>query len=463
MQVQMHEIFRGAFCVSFVFHRFMKKVYLETFGCQMNVSDTERASTLLEKKGFEIVADEKSADVVLLNTCSVREKAEHKLYTRVGQLRNSERPKPKIGIMGCVAQLEGETLFRKIEGVDFVIGTQAVGRIHDAIDFSYALGEPFADLAEREAEYDWTVSETSRNSPHVAFVPIIEGCNKFCTYCIVPFSRGRERSLPASEIVRQVLELRRRGIREVHLIGQNVNSYRPKTDCGLEKFHGATAFSRLLRAVAATGMERVKFTTSFPRDFHTDIVTALNEHENLCNWVHLPVQSGSDRILKAMRRGHTAENYRRRIDAVRDSPRAISLTTDLIVGFPGETDEDFEETLALFEYCQFDSAYIFKYSERPGTPAAQMADDVSAEEKSRRFLALEKLHKKFMLRSLEGMIGKTVEVLVEKHSAKNQEEFSGHTACQKVVNFKSLKGVLGAILPVRITQSKMNSLYGEAL
>ena len=370
----------------------MKKVYLETFGCQMNVSDSERVATRLISEGYKITSDEAAADVILLNTCSVREKAEHKLYTRVGQIRNSARENRQlVGVLGCVAQLEGETLFNGRNEIDFVIGTKAVGRVGEAIEKVSDGHKDFADLGEREENYDWTVAESQRNSPYVAFVPIIEGCNKFCTYCIVPFARGRERSLPASVIIREVLQLRRRGIKEIHLIGQNVNSYRPLTESGLENFRGATAFSRLLRAVAATGIERIKFNTSFPRDFHADIVTALNEHDNLCNWVHLPVQSGSNNILKAMRRGHTVENYLEKIDNIKNSPRRLSLTTDIIIGFPNETAADFRETLKMADYCKFDAAYIFKYSPRPGTPAFGMEDNVSGEEKTRRFLELEEL------------------------------------------------------------------------
>lgn len=427
----------------------------------MNVSDSERAATLLEAKGYEIVPREDSADIVLFNTCSVREKAEHKLYTRIGEVRKSRREKPMIGIMGCVAQLEGETLFDKAEGVDFVLGTKAVGRLDQAIDKVNLKGEGYLDLDDREENYDWNVSEQQRLSRHVAFVPIIEGCNKFCTYCIVPFSRGRERSLPASEIIEHVLELRRRGIKEVHLIGQNVNSYRPKTDIGLELFSGATPFSKLLRAVAATGMERVKFTTSFPRDFHPDIVTAMNENENLCNWVHLPVQSGSDRVLKSMRRGHTIENYKKRIDVIRSSSRNISLTTDIIVGFPGETEEDFKDTYRLFEYCQYDMAYIFRYSVRLGTPSAALVDNVSFEEKTRRFLELDKLQRATTSNSLKSLLGSVVEVLAERASTKNPDELAGHTTCQKLVNFKSTSKNLGNIYRVKITESKSNTLYGE--
>ena len=429
----------------------------------MNVSDSERVATTLAQKGFEITNDELLADIILLNTCSVREKAEQKLYTRVGRVRSSRANKPVVGVMGCVAQLEGETLFKKIAGVDFVLGTRAVGRVADAIESVLNDGSGFADLGEREIDYDWSVSDEQRHSPYVAFLPIIEGCNKFCTYCIVPFSRGREVSLPASEIVRQVLELRRKGVKEIHLIGQNVNSYKPKDESGLEGLSGATPFSRLLRAVAATGIERVKFNTSFPRDFHPDIVDAIDQHENLCNWVHLPVQSGSDRVLKAMRRLHSIDRYFEKIDKMRSSPRDLSITTDIIVGFPGETEQDFMETVKMVEYCNFDSAYIFKYSPRPGTPAFEMADDVAAQEKTRRFRELERVQRNLQENNLQRYMGRTLSVLAEKTSAKSADDLTGHSTCHRVVNFQGTDDMLGKIIDVRITKVKANSLFGEAV
>ena len=441
----------------------MKKVYLETFGCQMNVSDSERVLTRLSADGFEITSDESVADIVLFNTCSVREKAEHKLYTRVGQVRLNTEKKPLVGVLGCVAQLEGETLFQKSPGIDFVLGTQAVGRVTNVIEDALNGQKRAVDLGLREDEYDWTVNEKSRHSPFVAFVPIIEGCNKFCTYCIVPFSRGREKSLTAAEIIRQILDLRRQGVKEIHLIGQNVNSYRPKSLVGLEDFRGATPFAKLLRAVAATGLERIKFTTSFPRDFHPDIVETINENENLCNWVHLPVQSGSDRVLKAMRRGHTIDDYKKRIDGIRNSARKISLTTDIIVGFPGETEQDFEETVKLAHYCRFDSAYIFKYSPRPGTPAFQSADDVSPAEKTRRFLELENVLKNYQRQSFQNLLGQTVKVLAERVSDKSETQITGHSTCQRVVNFNASSEYLGKILPVKITECKTNTVFGELI
>lgn len=438
----------------------MKKVFLETWGCQMNVSDSERVTTTLARDGYQVTTDENSADIIILNTCSVREKAEQKLYSRVGRIRHADKPKPVIGVMGCVAQLEGETLFNKIEGVDFVLGTRAVGRVSTAIDQAIKNGRYF-DVGEREDEYDWTVADTHRHSPYVAFLPIIEGCNKFCTYCIVPFSRGRERSLEASEIIRQVLELRRNGVKEVHLIGQNVNSYKPDTDSGLEGFAGKSAFSRLLRAVAATGIERIKFNTSFPRDLNDDIVDAIEEHENLCNWVHLPVQSGSSRVLKLMKRGHTIEKYLKKIDRIKASTREIAITTDIIVGFPGETENDFRDTVNMVQYCGFDMAYIFKYSPRPGTPAFEMADNVSHADKTLRFLELEKTQKDIQHNQLQRYLNKVLKVLVEGVSSRSETSLTGHSTCHKVVNFKGYREQLGQIVDVRITDIKANSLFGE--
>jgi tRNA-2-methylthio-N6-dimethylallyladenosine synthase len=357
--------------------------------------------------------------------------------------------------------LEGETLFQQNRGIDFILGTKAVGRVSEAIEKVLDGKKNVLDLGERENQYDWSVDKNYRHSPSIGFVPIIEGCNKFCTYCIVPFSRGREKSLPAAEIIRQVLKLRREGVKEIHLIGQNVNSYRPKNDSGLEQFSGATPFSRLLRAVAATGVERIKFNTSFPRDFHEDIVDAINENENLCNWVHLPVQSGSNNVLKAMRRGHTIENYFKRIDKIKSSPRKISLTTDIIVGFPYETLEDFHLTIDAVKYCEYDSAYIFKYSPRPGTPAFQMFDNVSDEEKTRRFLELESVQKLNQFNALQSYLNREVEVLVEKISTRKDNEYSGHTTCHKVVNFFCSDDLLGKIVKVKITEAKSFTLHGE--
>jgi tRNA-2-methylthio-N6-dimethylallyladenosine synthase len=443
------------------------KVYIETFGCQMNVADTERAATGLRKAGYDVAASAEVADVVLLNTCSVRERAERKVFRRIGEIRShakrAGRQKPVIGVMGCVAQLEGSSIFKDAAAVDLIIGTRATDRISSLIERVQGGEAAVIDLDERREGDVWDISPAERRSPYVAFVPIIEGCNKFCAFCIVPYSRGREKSRSASEIVAEVNRLRLLGYKEVQLIGQNVNSYRPLTREGLEGHTGATLFSRLLRAVAATGMERIKFTTSFPRDFHPDIVSALEEFPNLCDWIHLPVQSGSDRVLKAMRRGHTAEDYLRRIDAIKASNRRLAVTSDIIVGFPGETDEDFESTMRLVESCEYDGLFIFKYSKRSGTPAALLADAVPETEKTARFLALEGLQEEVQKKVYRDYVGRRVRVLVERESARSAEDMTGHSTCHKVVNFRAEQTQPGAIVDVLISQAKPYSLYGELM
>ncbi len=427
----------------------------------MNVADSERAATGLRQAGYAVTSSAEGADVVLLNTCSVRERAEQKVYKRIRQLRSLSSKKPLIGVMGCVAQLEGDAIFAKAPDVDMIIGTRATDRISTLIERLKDGEDAVIDLEERAQGESWDVSPVERRSPFVAFVPIIEGCNKFCSFCIVPYSRGREKSRTATEIVAEVKQLRELGYKEVHLIGQNVNSYRPRSEEGLEHSRGATPFCRLLRAVAQTGMERIKFTTSFPRDFHPDIVAALEESSNLCDWVHLPVQSGSDRILKAMRRGHLVEDYLRRVDTIKNSKRRLSLTSDIIVGFPGETDKDFEATMKMVERCQYDGLFIFKYSSRRGTPASMLPDDVAESLKKTRFLELESRQFELQNKIYQSYIGREVSVLVEGRSARSEKDLTGHSTCHKVVNFKGDSTQRGETLNVRITEAKSYSLYGQ--
>ncbi len=432
----------------------------------MNVADTERAATGLRKSGYEITPSAQEADIVLLNTCSVRERAERKVFRRIGEIRNQakaagRKQKPMIGVMGCVAQLEGAAIFQSAPSVDLIIGTRATDRIPSLIERVQGGEVSVIDLDERAAGEVWDVSPAERRSPYVAFVPIIEGCNKFCSFCIVPYSRGREKSRSALEIISEVQRLRSLGYKEVHLIGQNVNSYRPRTQEGLQGYSGATPFSRLLRAVGDTEMERIKFTTSFPRDFHPDIVSALEDFPNLCDWVHLPVQSGSDRILKSMRRGHNSDDYLRRIDMIKRSRRRLSLTSDVIVGFPGESEEDFAATMQLVRNCEYDGLFIFKYSKRLGTPAAGLEDAVPESEKTARFLALEELQESIQKKLYEGYVGRRVSVLAEKLSARSSEDMTGHSTCHKVVNFRTGQTEPGDVVDVVISQAKPYSLYGE--
>lgn len=438
------------------------KVLVETYGCQMNVSDSERIISKLRDTGYGVAASPEEADIVIINTCSIRSKAEHKVYSRIGEITQSSK-RPLIGLMGCVAQLEGDQIFKHAPQVSFVVGTGGVGRISQVLERVLNGERKVLDTGERAEEETWDVSPVERHSKYVAFIPIIEGCNKFCTYCIVPYSRGREKSRPADEILKEALSLKAEGYNEIHLIGQNVNSYRPLTDRGLETFSGATPFSKLLRAVAATGMPRVKFTTSFPRDFHSDIVDAIEENDNLCNWVHLPVQSGNNRILKSMRRGYKVADYISRIEPVLNSQRNIALTSDFIVGFPGESDQDFEDTLNLVEQCQFHGLYIFKYSERKGTPAANYTDNVPEEIKTTRFLNLETLQRRIQKNIYESYVGKTVSVLVEGLSARSVDDLTGHTTCNKVVNFRGSDELIGRIVSVSISEAKTNSLYGTLI
>src|SRR6185436_10461404 len=439
-------------------------VYLETIGCQMNVADSERADVRLRAAGYEFASSPLNADVVIFNTCSVRERAAHKVFTRIGEVRRQRLgSEPVVGVMGCVAQLEGAALFDNSPSVSLIAGTRATDRLPELIDRALKGEQRVIDLNERADNEKWDVPASARTSKHVAFVPIVEGCNKFCTYCIVPYSRGRERSRTASEIVEEVRKLQGEGYKEVQLIGQNVNSYRPKSDAGLEGFKGATPFARLLRAVAATGMERIKFTTSFPRDFHPDIVAAIHEHENLCDWVHLPAQSGSDRVLRAMRRGHTVADYLARIEKIKNARRQIAITSDIIIGFPGETDADFRDTMTLVERVGYHGLYIFKYSERPGTPAAKLEDDVSTTEKTARFLELEKTQRRNQSEIYQSYVGREIQVLAESTSSKSDNDFTGHSTCHKVVNFPRGTVKLGEVATVRVTRTKPNSIYGEAL
>jgi tRNA-2-methylthio-N6-dimethylallyladenosine synthase len=439
-------------------------VYIETFGCQMNVADSSRAATSLRASGYELSDSVGSADVIILNTCSVREKAEKKVFHRISEIKRDRAGKqPLIGVMGCVAQLEGDAIFNSSPSVQLVIGTGATDRIPHLIERVTGGESRVFDIDGRKETEVYDISPVERHSRHIAFVPIIEGCNKFCTYCIVPFSRGREKSRTAVEIIDEVKGLIAQGFKEVQLIGQNVNSYRPRTESGLESFPGATPFSRLLRAVASTGMPRIKFTTSFPRDFHADVVKAIDEHENLCNWVHLPVQSGNNRILRLMRRGHQVEDYLDKISSIKNTARRISLTSDIIIGFPGETTDEFEDTMGLVRNCRFHGLYIFKYSPRRRTPASKLTDTVSAEEKAHRFLVLEELQMSIQREIFQEYVDSEVEVLVEGFSARSQSDLMGHTTCNKVINFKADPGLIGEIIKVRVTEVKSNSLYGEVL
>jgi len=370
--------------------------------------------------------------------------------------------------MGCVAQAEADRLFELSSEVKLVIGTQAISRLPNLVA-QLEQGFPRAiDVRLSKTAEFFELDAENRRTGYIAYISIIEGCNKFCSFCIVPFTRGRERSRPAERIIAEAQALHRAGYKEVHLLGQNVNSY------GLSgRYHGnrvagdqagsaELTFAELLRRVAVeSGIPRVKFTTSYPRDFDEEIVKVIDEHENLCEWIHLPAQSGSDRVLRAMRRGYTREEYLNKIGAIRRAKKDMAITGDLIVGFPGETDQDFNETLSLVAETEYDGLYIFKYSPRPGTPAAAYNDSIPEEIKRERFLKLEELQLRVQKRRYHRYLNRIVEVLVEGKSTRSDLDLTGHTRCHKVVNFKSDEKLMGELVRVKITETKTHSLYGE--
>ena len=465
-----------------------KKVYLETYGCQMNVHDSEKATHVLSDIGYSQTSKVGEADLILLNTCMVREKAARKVFARINEIKNEIRrygsrassviELPVFGVMGCVAQAEADRLFERSRDIKMVMGTQAISRLPALIEQLESGFNRVIDVRlSKEAEF-LELEASGRQTKHIAYITITEGCNKFCSFCIVPFTRGRERSRPADRIVAEAKALGEQGYREVQLLGQNVNSY------GLSgRYHGNLAsapaaeedgneitFARLLDRVAAeSGVPRIKYTTSYPRDFDEEIVRVMDARENLCEWIHLPAQAGSDRVLRAMRRGYTRREYIEKIGAIKGAKREIAITGDMIVGFPGETDGDFNETMSLVAEVEYDGLYIFKYSPRPMTPAAAYADSIHEEVKTERFLKLQELQDRIQKQRYERYLGRTVEVLVEGTSSRSFSDYTGHTRCNKVVNFPIAAPMgasmglenLGKLVNVNITGVKSHSLYGE--
>ena len=444
--------------------RASRRVFVETHGCQMNAHDTEKALSLLAPLGFAESDDPTSADLVLLNTCSVREKASEKVFHRLRALgARSGSDGPVYGVLGCVAQSEAEAIFERAPGVRLVVGPQAIDRLPALVGqiddgFSRAI-----DLAQDNRPDFVEVGAEARRTGSIAFVTIIEGCNKNCSYCIVPYTRGRERSRPMDRVVDEVRALGREGYREVHLLGQNVNSYADWVVRASGRRFEENAFPRLLERVAReSGVGRIKYTTSHPRDFSPEIVRVMDDHEELCNWIHLPVQSGSNETLRRMYRGYTREHYLDLVAASRGARRDYAITSDIIVGFPGETERDFEETLDLVREVEFDGLYTFYYSPRPHTPAADWPDDVEAATKRERFDRLVELQAEMQKRRYERYLGRTLEVLVDGPATRNPADAMGHSTCNKVVNFPAAAPELaGSVVRVEITAIKAHSLYGK--
>jgi tRNA-2-methylthio-N6-dimethylallyladenosine synthase len=460
-----------------VYNGEQRRFYIETYGCQMNVHDTEKAAAVLSNLGYVQVEQPEQADILLLNTCMVREKPQQKVYSRVGQLKRlKERQRPSIttevvsaspiiGVMGCVAQAEAEKIFRKSPNVRLVIGTHSIGKLPELIQqldqgFSRAI-----DIRQTKEPDFLEISPAEHQTPHVAFITIIEGCDNFCSFCIVPFTRGRERSRSAQSILREAQGLGARGYQEIQLLGQNVNSYRGSF-AGIEDDSLIKAtrnpFVMLLELMAReSGIPRIKYTTSHPRDFNAEIVQVMDDYENLCPWVHLPAQSGSTRVLEKMRREYTREDYVAKIAAIKRARRDIAITGDMIVGYPGETEADFQETLSLVNEVEYDGLYTFKYSPRPNTHAAKLKDTVPEEVKTARLMALVEAQASVQRRRFQRYIEREIEVLVEKAAVRGQGQLMGHTPCNKVVNFAAPESLIGQLVKVKITGVTPNSLLGE--
>jgi tRNA-2-methylthio-N6-dimethylallyladenosine synthase len=439
-----------------------KKYLIETFGCQMNVHDSERMAGLLEQAGYEATRDDLDADLIVINTCSVRERAEDKLYTRLGELRVMQQEtghKPIVAVAGCVAQQEGAALLKNTNGhvIDVIVGTQRTKFLPLLVE--KAAREPFPEVDVNPwDDVTFPLGITRRSDAVKAYVTIIEGCNDHCAFCVVPYTRGHERMRAKAEILADVREAVASGRKEIHLLGQIVNHYQAPDDPRCD-------FPALLAAVdAVPGVERIRFASPHPRHTGRRLIEAVRDLPRVCKHMHLPVQSGSTRVLQAMRRRHSRDTY---LDLVRDIRAAIpnvQLSTDMIVGFPGETAADFEDTLTLTEAAQYHSMFSFKYSARPNTLASRrMPDDVGEDEKTRRIVALQSLQRDIQSRLHARAVGTVVEVLVDAASRRRDWELSGRTTGNTVVNFPGPSSWVGRTVPVRIERAGPNSVWGEAV
>src|SRR2546428_13429851 len=404
-----------------------KTFYVETFGCQMNVHDSEKVIGTLVHEGYSQVQTVEQADLILYNTCSIRDKAEQKVFHRLADYKKLLAQGKKFGVLGCVAQQEGEKIFERAPHVSLVCGSASYRNLAAMLVQIEAGKSRVTGLDDRETDECFETEFTARTNPHRGYITIIEGCDKFCAYCVVPFTRGKERSRTSDSVLAEARQMADLGYSEVQLLGQNVNSYRDPA--------GKKSFAELLAAVGEIpGIRRVRFTTSHPRDFGKDIVEAIDSVPTLCDHVHLPVQSGSSRLLAAMQRLYTREQYLERISWMKSARREISITTDVIVGFPGETEEDFQQTLSLLEEVGYDGIFAFKYSPRPNTPALHLADPISDQEKSRRLAVLQDKQKQIQMHRNQGHVGQTVEGMVEgKNELRGQ--WVGRSSQNKVLNF----------------------------
>ena len=436
-----------------------KTFYIETFGCQMNVHDSEKVIGTLVSKGYTQVDTAENAGLVLYNTCSIRDKAEQKVFSRLQQFKRDAGKGKVFAVIGCVAQQEGEKIFDRAPHVSLVAGSASYTKLPQMLVQLEAGNRRVMGLS-LDADETFETPFTRRDNPHRAYITIIEGCDKSCAYCVVPFTRGPERSRSSRSVMEEARRLAENGYTEIQLLGQNVNSYQDPSPASWD-------FANLLARVGEVpGIRRVRFTTSHPRDFVKPIVDAIDANPALCNHVHLPVQSGSNNVLRAMDRLYTCEDYMRRIEWLKKASRNIAITTDIIVGFPGETEADFNQTLALLDEVQYDSLFSFKYSPRPNTSALALGDQIPEDEKTRRLMVLQERQRAIQIRRNSEMLGTVQEVLVE---GRNQAlgQWTGRTSQNRTLNFTYTNGhvedLIGRYLDVCVTRAGPNSLVGESV
>ena len=435
-----------------------KKYYVKTYGCQMNEHDSEMIKAILEDMSFTETNSYEDADLIILNTCAIRENAHNKTFGMLGRIKHLRESKPNllVGLAGCMSQEESvvDEIISKYRWMDFVFGTHNIHKLPEILKEHIETNKLEVNVWSNEGNVIEGIP-SKRDSNIKAWVNIMYGCDKFCTYCIVPYTRGKQRSRLPEDIIKEVKELKKQGYKEVTLLGQNVNAY------GKDFENLDYKMENLLRDVAETGIERVRFVTSHPWDFTDEMINVIAKYDNVCNYIHLPVQSGSSRILKLMGRRYTKESYLELYKKFKDKVKNASITTDIIVGFPGETEEDFEETLKLAEECKFDSAFTFIYSPRKGTPAAKMKDDVPLKEKEQRLYRLNEVINKYARITNDNLVGKVMPVLLESISEKDSSMLAGYTDTMKLVNVKADESYIGKIVNVKILDAKTWSLDGE--
>ena len=435
-----------------------KTFYLETFGCQMNAHDSEKVVGTLISQGYRQVPTVEEAGLVLYNTCSIRDKAEQKVFHRLADYKKLQAQGKKFGVLGCVAQQEGGRIFERAPHVSLVCGSASYRNLPQMLVNIEAGKQRVTGLDDRETDECFETEFTARTNPNRGYITIIEGCDKFCSYCVVPFTRGKERSRTSKSVLSEAQQMADLGYTEIQLLGQNVNSYHDPS--------GKKTFAELLCAVAEVpGIRRVRFTTSHPRDFGKDIVEAIDSQPALCDHVHLPVQSGSSRVLDAMQRLYDRQQYLERISWIKSAQRDISITSDVIVGFPGETEDDFQETLTLLEAVEYDGVFAFKYSPRPNTPALHLEDVIPDAEKSRRLAVLLEKQRAIQQRNNQRHVGDQVEVMVEGRN-EARKQWVGRTTQNKTLNFTSsgsLELAPGSYVPVCVRTALPNSLVGEMM